>query len=231
MPNPGPGLFVDERAQVSTLRAYRAALRFLRTAPIEKSGVKWREARHHLRPPLLEIVRWYWANRDYDERTTFADMKPEARRLRQRLRRLQAAMDKLPRPVVHALNMQLSRRLGGGPVVTEHFAEVRAANAALDQACSPILDRKNKKGRRVSVEKACAALWKVWESVTGRPFVRQWETGKTPARLVAARGSREFVGPDALFVQIVLRAIDPEVTIPALRNDLKRIAANRPKSG
>lgn len=231
MPNPGPGLFIDERARISTARAYSAALRFLRTGPVNESGETWREARQHLRPALGKIVRWYWANRDHDEQTTFADMKPEVRRLRQRLRRLQAAMEKLPRPAAHALNMQMSRRLGSGPVIADHFAKVRALNAALDQACTPILDRKNKKGRSVSVEKACASLWEVWEAVTGRPFVRQWETAKTPARLVAARGSHEFIKPDALFAQIVLRAVDPEVTVQGVRNGLKCVAETRPKSG
>lgn len=209
IPNPGPGLFLDERTRVSTRRAYGAALRYLRTAPGKPSEVKWRESRRHLRPALSDIVRWYWANHDEDNRTTFADMKPEIRRLRQRLRRLQAVIDKLPRPVAHALNMQISRRVGGGPVVADHLAKVRTAHAALDQACAPILDRKNKKGRDLSVERACAALWEVREAITGRPFTRTWGTTKTPARQAAERGSREFVGPDALFVQITLRAIDP----------------------
>ena len=231
MANPGPGLFLDERARVSNLRAYSAALRLVRTSPVKQSGVDWRDARQHLRPALGEIARCYWANRDYDERTTFVDMKPEVRRLRQRLRRLQAAIDELSRPVVHALNMQISRGVGGRPIVSDHLADVQATNAALDRACAPILDRKNKKGRAVSLEKACAVLWEAWEAVTGRPFVRHWETGKTPARLVATRGSREFVGIDALFVQITLRAIDQEVTVQALRNGLKQVARVKSKSG
>lgn len=231
MPNPGPGLFVDKRSRVGTVRAYSTALRFLRMGPVNQRGVTWCEARQHLRPALGEIVRWYWANRDSDHQTSFSDMKPEVRRLRQRLRRLQVAMDKLPRPVAHALNIQMSRHGGGGLVVADYLAEVRSANAALDQACAPILNRKNKKSRSLSVEKACAALWKVWEEITGRPFVRNWETAKTPARLIATRGPREFVGLDALFVQIVLCAVDPGVTIQALRNGLKGVAASRPKSG
>ena len=229
--NPGPGLFVDERARVSTGRAYCAILRFLRDAAGQKLGVAWRDARPHVRPALREVVRCYWANRDYDQRTTLGDMKSDAQRLRQHLRRSGEIIDALPRPVVHALNLQMSRKLGGGPLVRDHLADFSVAMATLKEASRTIAERKNKKGARISVEKACAALWDMCEAMTGRPFVRQWQTGKTPARLIAARGAREFVGLDALFVQVTLRAVDSEVTVAQIRTGLKQVAAAKAKSG
>ncbi len=230
MPNLGPGLFLDERARIGTTRTYRAILSFLRTVSIERSGVGWREARQHLRPVLENIVQRYWADSDYDKRLTWADMKLEVRRLRQRLRRLQAAIDELPRPVAQALNFEISRRAGDGLVVSDHLTRARTSNVAIECACKPILKRRSKKTPSLSVRQACAALLSLREAITGQPFTRTWATVKTRDRLVAARGPREFASTDALFVQVALGAIDPTVTISTIRSGLKDVAQAKPKS-
>ena len=218
--NPGPGLFFDQRARLSTARAYRMIRRFLRSGEGQKLSFGWGDARAIMKPALPEIARRYWANHDYDRRITFSEIKSDAKHLREHLRRLHVILDALPRPLVQVLNNQVSRRVGGSPGRKEYLADFRAASTMLKRASKTIATRKNKKNASASAENACAALWGVWETVTGQPFVRQWETGETAARYVKDRGSREFVGVDALFVQVSLRAIDSD-----------RVAQAKSKSG
>ena len=94
--HPGIGLFSDERADRSTERAYARVA--------ELGGDNGQSIVHEqLRERLSEAARHYWADRDYDDRTTNLELRQEIRPLHDALTTAAERLDALSPPSRAAL--------------------------------------------------------------------------------------------------------------------------------
>lgn len=228
--NFGPGMFLDARANTSTIAARRAVLRYVKSIGKVSTLPNRRRCWRETRVELLQVARHYWADHDYDERMKRKEIRHETRLFQRRLVRFREGLKLLPRHVAVALDKAVSRsdwEATADERAAGSFKTAIALVAKLETASENILRVSGKKERDLRIERACHRLWKLVEKSTGREFTRTWTICNTPPGLINAWGSRQFDKPDALFVQVVICAIDPRVKLNAIRDGLKRVAAEK----
>lgn len=230
LPNDGPGIFCDDRAYESAKLAYGAIQRFLDDEDSQQLNVDWPTTKPLIESKLLEILILYWSDKDYDNRIRFSEMKLEVRRLQKALHRLRKVSDSTPKTVLRALNIEVARNDGPGLISRDYVANAREINDKLEKAAATLAKRKTKNEAPPAVKTVCASLFTMRETITGRPFLRQWGTSTTSERLVGERGNEDFIGLDALFVQVTLKAADPEVTLAQIRTSLRAFAKTKPSA-
>ena len=218
IPNPGISLFVDDRAIASAEKAYACIVSLLENESLiveDDAG---------LRKSLLEATRYYWADYDYDDRTSSVELRAEILALRKALDKVEKVIQGDGQPesgfsadARAALRAQAHRAtLGaGGDPVDNLMKQVEAVKTA----CQPIASTQSTKGPRTKgrVEECCTRLWIVRERLTGRGFTKS--LGPELGEL--GNATTRFARPDAQFFLAVMKSIDENVTYSQVHDALR----------
>lgn len=180
---------------------------------------------------LREPIRNYCADNDYDTRVKFSDLKIQARQFREKVMRFDKSIQDLSSPMKAALRMSLARSYGDAAPGEDRLAIAHEMSSSLIRICNALIEQRNKKTATRGVVSLAEPLWNYWETIMGKPFRRNWEECETRLCMVDRLGSESFVRTDALFVQFVIKAIDPTTEFSDIRTRLKSVAKKRAAAG
>ena len=229
-PNPGPGWIDDDRVPGSINRAAEAISEYIDNLPDdEKPARSFDEAA--VRAALNEPIKRYWADKDYDEREKLSDLKIEARQLKTKIARFEKSIKQLSVPLKAALRMSFKREYGEDELGEDQLAVIYGVNASITRACDRIIRPGLGKSGDLGAVALVAPLWDYWETMMARPFKRSWKDCNTKLLLKVQLGPISFEHTDALFVQTIVRAIDPQSEFSDIRTRLKGVAAKRRATG
>lgn len=214
-----PGLFTPEEAKPLIPEAVKAALNELRTATAVE-GV------------LTYIVGRYVKEREYHRNRP----KPQA------YRRLLASVASAARRLMENLNVlpgyvrgELGRRIHRHFVVCEAASDPVLSEPSIDptisllqrmvveaKLCEEELRSSRTNPGNTHLHYVVSALKALWCEATGKAWVKDY--GWAPLRPKPGQ-VQEFIGAGPLFVQRVMKAIDPEVGIKQLRSAMAALDA------
>lgn len=229
-PRLGPGLFDDERVPGSIDRAVAAIAGYIASMPDNEKKLTKPFDETVARVTLREPIRKYWADNDHDNRTKFSDLNKQARQFRKEIKRFDELIKGLSTPMKAALRMSLTRSYGEAPPGEDRLAAVHEMTGALIKSCKSLIEPKYRKSADRGVVSLAEPLWIYWETMRHEPFRRSWDDCDTRMSLVKQLGPHSFSRPDALFVQVVIKSIDPNAEFSDIRTRLKSVAKKRPKA-
>lgn len=209
--NRGAGMFPTERAIEAGTEAYASALEFLKGDINDADTI---DLNAFGRRQLTMIAHEYWNDLDFDQRTTYAQTNRATEAIQAHLIDVVAALKKIPPNVRRALSALAYRC----PTETERTSksivdEAIAVNTILRRAIDEAKKNVNKRRPKMAVKNACVKLMELRRRSIGRDLHSDTTRAIAPGRDLRAGYSQEFRNRDAQFVYVVLRTIDPEVSV------------------
>ena len=208
-------------------RVQKAISKFLAKARKDENEPSLDQLNAHW--PILEgVIYRYYSDFDADNQKTRSELKADVRRIASTSRKLESMLINAPEALIQMISVGLDDRKSSSGVSTS-ISIISTSVSVLAALCSGILDIRLKREAKTRVLNACRVLWNLREELTAKQFNRSWDDADVSNESKRDGMVRRLTSADARFVQVIVHAIDPEVTMGRVRTELKKIARSNPR--
>lgn len=221
-PNLGIKLFRDRGAdKASTRRAYFVLRNFVSYESPAVAKDIWRENRQPTLQGLCHTSARYWSDKEHDDRSAAGSIKAELGKLKAHADALVQGMESLSPAARRGLSGKIVSEILKRPLSPRSFNDALLAAKDIQTSIDLLVSRKASKRTQASIRNACGAIVSVRERLSGKTFLRSYESTKRGANSKFTTGKIEFSSLDALFVQAAMQAIDPTLELPPIKTGLR----------
>ena len=204
-------MFPMERAIEGGSEAYANALGFLKDDVNDAENINLGAFDLN---QLTMIAHEYWNDLDFDQRTTYSQTNRVTEGIQAQLVNVLTLLENIPhnvRRAVSALAQQHRTETYQHP--KNIVEEAIAVNTTLKRAIDEANKNANERRPKTAVKNACVKLMTLRLRLIGRDLLADTTRVKAPDRDVNNGYPEDFRNRDAQFVYVVLRTIDPKVSV------------------
>ncbi len=149
-------------------------------------------------------------------RTTLAQGNEELKAISELAATLYKCLSAASNQAIFSIEKEVQFKIGNKDA-RGFVADVLPKLKQINEACGASLKIKGKKSKRLALNNCCTGLWHIREEMSGCAFTRTFDTA-------AGRDGEQFTHQDALFVQVAIKAVDPDVQLKTIKSELKSIS-------
>ncbi|WP_311274940.1 hypothetical protein [Methylobacterium sp. WCS2018Hpa-22] len=221
-PNLGIKLFRERAVEkASTRRAYFVLRSFVSYENSAAAKDKWRDNRQLTLHGLCHTSARYWSDKEHDDRAAAGSIRAELGKLKAHADALVQGMESLSPAARRGLSGKIVSEILKRPLSQRTFDDALQAAKDIQASIDLLVSHKASKRTQASIRNACGAIVSVRERLSGKPFLRSYESTKRGANSKFTTGKTEFSSLDALFVQAAMQAIDPTLELPPIKTGLR----------